>query len=102
MSVMTMISGLFAESVESRSESQVNRKAESQASKAKSHESQKSQKAFAKTLKIFLPPISCTGCKHAENIPGVGEGCVYRTSGDYPNIWTLLDSLDECPRGYIN
>ena len=102
MSVMAMIAEILSESTENRNESQACRKLQSHTSKAKSQESQKSQKAFAKTLKIFLPPISCNGCKHAEHILGVGEGCVYRTSGDYPNIWTLLDSLDECPRGYIN
>ena len=46
--------------------------------------------------------VGCGTCKHREEIPPHGSGCTYKTKGEFPNIWTLLDSLDECPRGYIN
>ena len=58
----------------------------------------------SKTPKSFPvnSPNFCKSCKHKEIISGVGNGCVYKTEGDYSNIWTLLDTLDLCPRGYLN
>ena len=44
----------------------------------------------------------CDGCKHKEIIVCAGDGCVYKTEGTYKDIWTLIDKLDECPRGYWN
>jgi hypothetical protein len=48
----------------------------------------------------FSEKAPCDECKHKKTIPGTGDGCVYKTGGEYHNIWTLLDTMGFCPRGY--
>ena len=58
----------------------------------------------SKTPKSFPvnSPEFCKSCKHKETIQGVGDGCVYKIEGDYPNVWTLLDTIGECPKKLWN
>ena len=59
--------------------------------------------SFKNDKKQKQPKIeSCFECKHKETIQGVGDGCVYLTKGEYQNIWSLLSTLNKCPRGHWN
>jgi hypothetical protein len=68
----------------------------------------KSGFAFKYAFVHWRPPIKTIGIPEKEDeganfhFWGVGNGCVYKAEGNYPNIWTLLDTLDLCPRGYLN
>jgi len=94
-SVMDIVAELLTESSEIRNDSQPIRNPETQTSKGFSQDSQDSQPRLLKTQKS-----TCIKCKHKETIPLVGDGCSYRTEGNYTDIWSLLDTLNECPRGY--
>jgi hypothetical protein len=56
-----------------------------------------SKKQFTKAQKP-----DCDDCKHFEEIPPHGGGCVSKTNGKYQYQWNLLDTLDKCPRGSWN
>ena len=48
------------------------------------------------------PFSECRKCEHIEHIEPIGNGCNHIVKGYYQYQWSLLDSLEQCPRGYWN
>ncbi len=49
-----------------------------------------------------LRPKQCLTCDQVENIEHIGIGCKHIVDGYYQRQWTVLDKLQDCPRGYWN
>jgi hypothetical protein len=45
---------------------------------------------------------NCQTCEHTEHIESIGKGCKSIVKGYYQNQWSVLDTLDQCPRGHWN
>ena len=45
---------------------------------------------------------NCDKCSCLEELPKQGSGCVSKLNGNYQYQWSLLATLEQCPRGYWN
>jgi hypothetical protein len=48
------------------------------------------------------PFSECRKCENKESIEGIGDGCNQAIKGYYKYQWSLLDTLEQCPRGLWN
>ena len=53
-------------------------------------------------VNLLPPQKACNTCDHKEHIEPIVNGCNHIIASDYPNQWSLLDSLEQCPRDYRN
>ena len=45
---------------------------------------------------------NCGKCSHREELPQHGSGCVHKVKGSYAYQWSLLHTLENCPKGCWN
>ena len=59
-------------------------------------------KKMKPTLMQILQNDNCADCKHQEDLPQHGSGCIHKINDNYQYQWSLLSILEQCPLGYWN